>query len=495
MIKISFAHSRDDSSKATATTSIIFPVRKDGLSAAAMPGLSHEQIAHLRAAARADRFEGEAGAVSSHYIAGPQRILLVGVDKGDAESFEKAGAAVVARLLTSGQTAAILDISGLPTAPSAEAVARFGAGVQLRGWHLDHHRTKQNAKSKPTLNELVIVGAHADAQNAWARTSAVCDGVALTRTLVTEPANIIYPESFVERCRPLAELGVEIEVLDEDEMKALGMGSLLGVSQGSRREARLLVMRWDGTDGAQKTPLALVGKGVTFDTGGISLKPPAGMEDMKWDMGGAGAVAGAMYAIAKRKSKSHVVGVCGLVENMPGGNAQRPGDVVTSMSGQTIEVINTDAEGRLVLCDAMTWVQKKYSPKVMIDLATLTGAIIITLGHEYAGMFANDDELAAQLSMAGKSSGDPLWRQPLSPAYDKLINSAIADMKNVGPREGGSITAAQFLQRFVDDGVKWAHLDIAGMVWASKPGVVWDKGATGFGVRLLDRFVADNFES
>jgi leucyl aminopeptidase len=218
------------------------------------------------------------------------------------------------------------------------------------------------------------------------------------------------------------------------------------------------------------------------------------MEDMKWDMGGAGAVAGAMLALAGRKAKAHVVGVCGLVENMPDGNAQRPGDVVTSMSGQTIEVINTDAEGRLVLCDAMTWVQKRFQPEYMVDLATLTGAMIISLGHEYGGLFANDDGLADKLTAAGKAVGDPLWRFPIGPAYDKLIDSPIADMKNVGPREGGSITAAQFLQRFVDEGVKWAHLDIAGMVWASKPGAVWDKGATGFGVRLLDRFVADNFE-
>jgi leucyl aminopeptidase len=312
--------------------------------------------------------------------------------------------------------------------------------------------------------------------------------------LVTEPANIIYPESFVARCQRLKDAGVEIEVLGEAEMRAAGMGALLGVAQGSIREPKLLVMRWDGTNGAQKKPVVFVGKGVTFDTGGISLKPAAGMEDMKWDMGGAGAVAGAMLALAGRKAKAHVVGVCGLVENMPDGNAQRPGDVVTSMSGQTIEVINTDAEGRLVLCDAMTWVQKRFEPEYMVDLATLTGAMIISLGHEYGGLFSNDDGLAEKLTAAGKAVGDPLWRFPIGAAYDKLIDSPIADMKNVGPREGGSITAAQFLQRFVDEGVKWAHLDIAGMVWAAKPGTMWDKGATGFGVRLLDRFVADNFE-
>ncbi len=490
MIKISFAAVAD----AAPVSALIVPVAKDSLGALTMAGQTAEQIATIRAAAVANRFDGEAGAVSEHFVAAGQRIILVGVDKGDNDSYEKAGAAVVAKLLVSGESRATLDLSAVVIAPSAEAVARFAAGAVLRSWRYDKYRTKLTAKAKPTLDHVAIVGAHADAQGAWARQSAVCDGVSLTRELVTEPANIIYPESFVERCQHLREHGVEFEVLDEAAMSALGMGSLLGVSQGSIREARLLVMRWDGTAGAEKTPVVFVGKGVTFDTGGISLKPPAGMEDMKWDMGGAGAVAGTMLALAKRKAKAHVVGVCGLVENMPGGNAQRPGDVVTSMSGQTIEVINTDAEGRLVLCDAMTWVQRKYSPKVMIDLATLTGAIIITLGNEYGGMFCNDDGLAEQLNAAGKAAGDPLWRMPMGPAYDKLIDSPIADMKNVGPREAGSVTAAQFLARFVDDGVKWAHLDIAGMVWASKPGAVWDKGATGYGVRLLDRFVADNFE-
>jgi leucyl aminopeptidase len=277
-------------------------------------------------------------------------------------------------------------------------------------------------------------------------------------------------------------------------MTELGMGSLLGVAQGSPREARLLAMEWDGTGGAVERPVVFVGKGVTFDTGGISLKPGAGMEDMKWDMGGAGAVAGAMKALAGRKAKARVVGICGLVENMPDGNAQRPGDIVTSMSGQTIEVLNTDAEGRLVLCDALTWAQRTYKPEVIVDLATLTGAMIVSLGNEYAGIFSNDDDLANGLIAAGQAVGDPLWRFPLSPAYDKLIDSPIADMKNIGPRYAGSITAAQFLKRFIEEGVKWAHLDIAGMVWADKPGGTWDKGATGYGVRLIDRFVADRFE-
>jgi leucyl aminopeptidase len=470
MITITFA-----ASAPTAPHCLAIAVPKDGLGAASIAGADS---ALIRAAAAANRFEGEAGSISEHHVAaadGAQRLLLVGVGQGSVEDYEKAGAAIAARLLTSGEVSVVIDLAGLVIKPTAEAVARLAAGVMLRSWRYDIYRTKLPEKQKPTLASATIVGAPEGTGSAWARHDAVAQGVSFTRELVTEPANIIYPESFVARCQKLAALGVEI-------------------NQGSVREPRLLVMRWDGTGGANNPPIAFVGKGVTFDTGGISLKPPAGMEDMKWDMGGAGAVAGTMLALATRKAKAHIVGVCGLVENMPDGKAQRPGDVVTSMSGQTIEVINTDAEGRLVLCDAMTWVQKKFSPKVMIDLATLTGAIIISLGNEHGGMFSNDDELSDLLLKAGKDSGDPLWRMPIGPAYDKLIDSPIADIKNVGPREGGSITAAQFLHRFVDEGVKWAHLDIAGMVWAAKPGAVWDKGATGFGVRLLDRFVADNFE-
>jgi leucyl aminopeptidase len=350
-------------------------------------------------------------------------------------------------------------------------------------------------KAKPTLNEIVIVGSES-AEAEWAHRSAVLEGIFLARELVTEPANIIYPISFVDRCRKSMEgLGIEFEVLDEQAMGKLGMGALLGVALGSDQPPRLLVMRWNGAGDTAKRPIALIGKGVTFDSGGISIKPAAGMEAMKWDMGGAAAVAGAMKALATRKAKANVIGICGLVENMPSGKAQRPGDVVTSMSGQTIEVINTDAEGRLVLCDAMTWTQRQHRPSVMIDLATLTGAMIVSLGFEYAGLFSNDNGLAEQLAAAGNASGDKLWRMPLGDAYDKLMDSQIADMKNSGPREAGSITAATFLGRFVDEGVKWAHLDIAGMVWANKPGSLFDKGATGYGVALLDRFIADHHES
>jgi leucyl aminopeptidase len=276
-------------------------------------------------------------------------------------------------------------------------------------------------------------------------------------------------------------------------MKKLGMGALLGVAQGSVRDPRLLVLRWTG--GAKGTaPIAFVGKGVTFDTGGISIKPAQGMEAMKWDLGGAAAVAGAFKALALRKARANVVGICGMVENMPSGTAQRPGDVVTTMSGQTVEVINTDAEGRLVLADALTYVQRNYKPKTIVDLATLTGAILVSLGHEFGGLFTPDDELAAQLLAAGEKSGDKLWRMPLAEPFDRMIDSPIADMKNIGGREGGSITAAMFIQRFIDDGVRWAHLDIAGMAWSDKPATTFDKGATGYGVRLIDQFVADTVE-
>jgi len=489
-MRISFAEGRPSAPHALAIP--LAPATLGGDALMALP----EQLRELgRAAATASRFDGETGAIVEFFGDmgdGIRRLLLVGV--GNKADFERAGAALTAKLLTSGESRLVIDISGSGASAPGEAAVAIGFGAFLRGWRHDAYRTKLDAKQRPSLEEVIIVGGGDDAAELWASREAVAEGVMFTRELITEPANIIYPQSFVERCKPLEKLGVEIEVLGRDAMATLGMGALLGVAQGSVREPQLLIMRWDGTNGAEP-PIALVGKGVTFDTGGISIKPAAGMEDMKWDMGGAGAVAGTMKALALRKAKAHVVGICGLVENMPDGNAQRPGDVVTSMSGQTIEVINTDAEGRLVLCDALTWVQKTYSPKTIIDLATLTGAMIISLGFEYGGIFSNDDDLAAQLVAAGNSVGEKLWRMPLGDPYDKLIDSPIADMKNVGPREGGSITAAQFLKRFVDAGVRWAHLDIAGMVWASKPGATWDKGATGYGVRLLDKFIADKIET
>ncbi len=475
---------------------IALPVEKGGLDRVPAGTLDDATLALVRGAAKAGRFEGEAGSIIEIFVGdGASRVLLLGVGSGSEADYERAGGALTARFLTSGVTSVTVDFASLGGAPAPRAAARFAAAAAQRGWRHDVYRTRLTDKQKPTLESIVLVGTEYGSEAAWADQAAVTDGLDLTRGLVSDPPNIVYPESFVERCRHLADLGVEIEVLDRAAMEKLGMGALLGVAQGSVREARLLAMRWNGkgsdSDGID---VALVGKGVTFDTGGISIKPAAGMEDMKWDMGGAGAVAGAMKALATRKAKANVIGVCGLVENMPDGNAQRPGDIVTSMSGQTIEVINTDAEGRLVLCDALTWVQRTHKPKTIVDLATLTGAMIISLGNEHGGLFANDDSLAEELLAAGRATGDLLWRFPLGDAYNKLIDSQIADMKNVGPRGAGSITAAQFIQRFVEPGVRWAHLDIAGMVWADKPGSTYDKGATGYGVRLLDRFVRDNFE-
>ena len=340
----------------------------------------------------------------------------------------------------------------------------------------------------------IAVSDPAGARAAFQEAQALAEAVAFTRDLVSEPANILYPVEFARRVKELERLGLEVEILGVKEMEALGMGALLGVGQGSTRESQLAVIQWKGASDPNAQPIAFVGKGVCFDTGGISIKGADGMEDMKWDMGGAGAVSGLMHALAGRKARVNAVGILGLVENMPDGNAQRPGDIVTTMSGQTVEVINTDAEGRLVLADALWYCQDRFKPKFMIDLATLTGAIIIALGNDYAGLFSNDDPLSEKLLVASKAEGEPLWRMPLPAQYERQIESPAADMKNIGGRPGGSITAALFIQKFVN-GLPWAHLDIASTTWKkgstnpSNP-----DGASGFGVRLLNRLVADNYE-
>jgi leucyl aminopeptidase len=491
-MKVTFAAARPEGSYALALL-----VRGDDNLADRLSGLDEAARRLALRSAEAQRFEREPATVAETFVAegdNVRRLLLVGLGarRDDEAIWEKAGGALTARLLTSGETRLVIDVTGLGI--DGRAAARLAFGASARGWRHDVYKTKLTRKQKPTLEEVVIVGAEG-ADDAWRDAEALLEGLRLTRTLVAEPANILYPESFVERVSAALEgTGVEITVLDEAQMLELGMGALIGVGQGSVRPPRLLAMRWNGVADAGAKPIVFIGKGITFDTGGISIKPAAGMEGMKWDMGGAGAVAGTMLALARRKAKANVVGVCVLAENMPDGGAQRPGDIVTSMSGQTIEVINTDAEGRLVLSDAMTWAQREYRPEVMVDLATLTGAMIISLGHEYAGLFSNDDGLAANLTAAGLESGDRLWRFPMNDSYDKMMDSPIADMKNSGAREAGSITAACFLQRFVEDGVKWAHLDIAGMVWADKPGHLWDKGATGYGVALLDKFVSKYHE-
>jgi leucyl aminopeptidase len=422
------------------------------------------------------------------------RLVLVGGGKRpafDALAAEHAGATAYNALKTSGLAALRIE---LPDA-TPDLAAHAALGVRLAAYRFDKYRTTEPADRKPSIDRCEVALAATDAAlAAFTPLAAVADAVAFTRDLVSEPANVLYPAEFAARVKALSSLGLEVEVLGEPEMRSLGMGSLLGVGQGSRRESQLVVIRWMGATDPDAQPVAFVGKGVCFDTGGISIKPADGMEDMKWDMGGAGAVAGLMHVLAARKAKANVVGVLGLVENMPDGAAQRPGDVVTSMSGQTIEVINTDAEGRLVLADAIWYCQDRFKPKFIVDLATLTGAIIVSLGHDYAGLFSNNDDLAANLLSASTAEGEPLWRMPLPEQYNKQIDSMIADVKNTGGRPGGSITAALFIQKFVNN-VAWAHLDIASTAWkkpSSTPTI--PDGATGYGVRLLNRLVQDSYE-
>jgi leucyl aminopeptidase len=422
------------------------------------------------------------------------RIVLVGLGKEDMSEKEQAdmGGRIFAHLAgVSEKTASVaVDFGGKDQRGMATQIA-FGA--QLRSYQFAKYRTKKRPLKKHSLTALtILVKGAATARRAFGALSKVADGVFFTRDLVSEPPNKLYPATFAREVRKLTSLGVKVEILGEKQMAKLGMGSLLGVGLGSRRESQLVVMQWNGGPKTRK-PIAFIGKGVTFDTGGISLKPPAGMGDMKWDMGGAGTVSGLMKAIAGRKSKANVIGIIGLVENMPDGNAQRPGDIVTSMSGQTIEVLNTDAEGRLVLADALWYCQDRFKPRFMVDLATLTGAIIVGLGHEFAGLFSNDDTLSERLSAAGETTGEKVWRMPIADAYDKMLNSDVADMKNIGGRDAGASVAAQFLQRFTNK-VPWAHLDIAGMAWSNKTGDTVPKGGTGYGVRLLDRLIKDHYE-
>ena len=424
-----------------------------------------------------------------------ERIVLVGLGSLktlDALAAERIGAVLYDTVAKDPAVSVVLEHGGAAT-PAALA-AHLAGGVALKSYRFSKYRTKEDKDAKPKLKALaVLCEAPAEAKKAHGAVAAVVDGVFIARDLTTEPANVIYPVTFVARAKELTKDGVKVEALGEAAMTKLGMGALLGVGQGSERESQLLVMRWDGAKDKSAPPLAIVGKGVCFDTGGISLKPPAGMWDMKWDMGGAGVVVGLMRALARRKAPVNVVGLCGLVENMPDGKAQRPGDVVTSMSGQTIEVLNTDAEGRLVLADVLWYAQQRFKPKAIVDLATLTGAIIQALSEHYAGLFSNNDDLSHKLLAAGQAVSERLWRFPMGDEYDRDIKSPIADMKNIGGGRAGSITAAQFLQRFIKD-VPWAHLDIAGVVWNDKPTALAPGGGTGYGVRLLNRFIADNYE-
>ncbi|MCA3575046.1 MAG: leucyl aminopeptidase [Aestuariivirga sp.] len=426
---------------------------------------------------------------------GWSRIVLFGVGAPaalrplDLEMLGGAAAGVIQALKAESATiAAGLDLGGL--APR-EAASLIASGVRLRVYAFTRYKSKQ-PEGKPLKEVSVLTADPKGARQRFEAYGAVADGVHLARDLVNEPPNHLHPVAFAERMKPLAKLGLKISIMTPAQMRKLGMNALLGVAQGSAHEARIVVMEWKGGK-AQEAPLAFIGKGVTFDTGGISIKPAQGMEDMKGDMGGAACVAGLMMALAKRKAKVNAVGAIGLVENMPDGKAQRPGDVVTSMSGQTIAVLNTDAEGRLVLADVLWYVQDRYKPRFMVDLATLTGAILVALGKEHAGLFSNNDELAQHLADAGLATGEKVWRLPLTPEYDKIIDHDVADVKNIGGRHAGSITAAQFLQRFVN-GVPWAHLDVAGTAMDGTRSPINQSWGSGWGVRLLNRLVAQYYE-
>ncbi|MDR6951894.1 leucyl aminopeptidase [Ancylobacter sp. 3268] len=451
----------------------------------------------LERAGAADRFEGKSGAVLD--LLAPSglslpRLLVFGVGKApDLRPIDwlTLGGSIMGKLPDSaGDVGILLDLPGVEV--SAQAAAEVALGLRLRAYSFDRYKTKKKSEDAGKLRITLYVGDDAAAKRAWKKREGIGEGVVIARDLVNEPANVLTPTEFARRAGDLAKVGVDVEVMGEKDLKKIGMRALLGVGQGSDEESQVVVMRWNGGK-SDAAPVAFIGKGVVFDTGGISIKPAAGMEDMKGDMAGAACVVGLMHALARRKAKVNAVGVIGLVENMPDGKAQRPGDIVTSMSGQTIEIINTDAEGRLVLGDVLWYTKERFKPRFMVNLATLTGAILVALGTENAGLFSNDDALAANLHEAGLETGEKVWRMPLSPEYDKLIDSKFADMKNTGGRFGGSITAAQFLQRFVGT-VPWAHLDIAGTGMSSPQSEINRSWGGGWGVRLLDHLVAHQYE-
>ena len=508
-MKISF-ETKAPAAKSPASALVVFAASGKGgivLSGAAAAADKAAKGA-LSATAKAEQFTGKVAQVLSVPAAAASAyatVLLVGTGEGKlgAMDVEKTGSAICGAMTARKITTAVIDTADAIASEDidgAEVAERLALALHLTTYRFDKYKTKGKEKTakKDKAGDVraVIVTKHANAvRKTWSASEKLAAGVFLTRDLVTEVPNVLYPESFAAIIKKeLAPMGITVKILDVPAMKKLGMHSLLGVGQGSVRPPRLVTMEYRGGKKGQR-PVALVGKGVTFDTGGISLKPGAGMEDMKWDMAGAGAVVGAMKAIAGRKAKANVVGVVALAENMPSGSASRPSDVVTSMSGQTIENLNTDAEGRLILCDALTYTQRFFKPTHIVDLATLTGAVLIALGEEYAGLFSNDNGFAGVLRDAGEAVGEHLWQLPLHDHWDKSIDSPIADMKNIsGSRFAGSSIGAHFLKRFIEPGVTWAHLDIAGMAWTSRERPSTPKGATAFGVRLLDRFIRDSVE-
>ncbi len=447
-------------------------------------------------------FKGKLGQTLS--VFGPkkgdiQRILVLGLgekEKISEKALLHAGGALMSTIIDWGHEKAFIYLDSVASKdfPNKKAVPLIAQGALLRSWRFTRYKTKKPEENLPKLDQLVFLSSESDMlAEQFQPLQAVAEGVFLTRELMNEPPNVMTPLKVAECAKELKKYGIDIDILDEKQMKKLGMNALLGVGQGSENDSYVVVMKWQGGKKDDK-PLAFVGKGVTFDTGGISLKPSASMDEMKFDMGGAAAVMGLMKSLALRKAGVNVVGVIGLAENMPDGKAQRPGDIVTSLSGQTIEILNTDAEGRLILADLLWYTQDKFRPQCMVNLATLTGAILVTLGHEYAGLFASDDTLAQRLSTVGEKVDELVWRLPLSEAFDRLIDSKVADMQNIGGRYAGSITAAQFLQRFTNN-VPWAHLDIAGVAWQmNKDRPLSSQPVTGFGVRLLDRFIQEYYE-
>lgn len=462
----------------------------------------------VAAALTAREFKGKLGDTLSVFLpkaAGYTQALVVGLGdskKLDPLAYETAGGKSVPALKAMGAK----NVSVLMDGNEAGPATSFAGGLRLRHYAFGKYKSRDNGKSAGESNSLknitIVTPAAAQATKSYADYEAQIQGVFLARDLVNEPANILYPESYAALiAKELKPLGVQVEILDEKKMQKLGFGAHLAVGMGSIRPPRVVIMRWNGTNTGTsgksskkiKAPIAFVGKGVTFDTGGISIKPAAGMEEMKMDMGGSAAVVGLMKALAVRKAKTDVVGIVGLAENMPSDRSYRPGDIITSLSGKTIEVLNTDAEGRLVLCDALTYVQRTYKPSMIVDLATLTGAIMVALGYEYAGVFANDDKLWSSLERAGKACGEKVWRMPLDEAYRNEMRSSTADLQNLGNlgRYGGACSAAGFLEHFIENGTKWAHIDIAGTAWWKSDRATTPKGATGFGVRLLYALATD----
>jgi leucyl aminopeptidase len=501
---------------AHAATSAVF-VGQDLALSPAIQNLNKRSDGQILKAAEAAEFKGKKN--TSIEILAPQkldiqRLIVIGAgkagDHGDSDWASLGGYAlgqISARKVA--EASLFAEVSGADIKPEAVA-ANLAFGALLRHYSFKKYLTKKtggeegaangngNADQKPAKDGLVHLTIHcADpdkARAAFEAKRAVATGVHFARDLVNEPANVLGPVEFADRVKELERIGLEVEILDDVTLKELGMNTLLSVAQGSVRPARVAIMQWNGAKSKRAKPLAFVGKGVVFDTGGISIKPAAGMEDMKGDMGGAAAVVGLMYALAERKAPVNAIGAIGIVENMPSGSAIRPGDIVVSLSGQTVENLNTDAEGRLVLADVLWYVQERFKPRFVIDLATLTGAIMVALGKDFAGLFSNDDKLADQLIAAAKTTGEKVWRMPLDKSYDKLMDSKNADVKNMGGRWGGACTAAAFLNRFIKKDVPWAHLDIAGTAMDAPKNEINTSWGSGWGVQLLDRFIADNFE-